>query len=528
MRVVSGGAWSETDRMVMDYDAIIIGCGNNGLVAAFYLARAGLRVLGLERNAKVGGACATDELIPGFHFSTCAHSFVLFHPKILQDMRLESYGLHVYNREPEMFQPFSSGKHLLFSNDLDRTLESIGRISRHDAASYPQWAKFWADAGEMFEPYLLTPPPTFGEFARKFEGTAREDLFHKLIMGTTRGILDEFFESNEMKAATVSTYDSGSTDAPGALLYRAFHASVSNQLAAIGKVGYPRGGMGAVATALRESAEAAGAEFLTNAGVARTIIHDNRAVGVELQDGTEILARVVLSNADPRKTFLKLVGSDNLEPHFARRVRLLHADAGYMKLHCAANSLPDWTALPGVGPLPHHYAQARISRGPDILDTAWTAARTGRLPEQYPLAVVCPSLYDTASAPDGKYAVSVWVEFAPIRPHGQSWDGFRDEAAATIVNQIEEFAPNFGQTIEHSYLHTPQDIEAMAGITDGSMHHIDMTPDQMLALRPLRECSAYRTPVAGLYLCGSGAHPGGGVSGMPGHNAAAAVIEDLE
>ncbi len=512
----------------MDYDAIIIGCGNNGLVAAFYLAKAGLRVLGLERNSKVGGACSTDELIPGFHFSTCAHSFVLFHPTILHDMRLDDYGLHVYNRDPERFQPFSSGKHLLVSNDLDRTLDSIGRISRHDAASYPEWNKFWADAGEMLAPYLLTPPPTFGEFARAFEGTAREALFHKLVTGTARGIVNEFFESDEMRATTVSTYDSGSTDAPGALLYWAFHASVSKQLAAIGMVGYPRGGMGAVAAALRESAEAAGAEFRTNAGVARTIIHEDQAVGVELEDGSQISARVVLSNADPRKTFLKLVGSDDLEPDFITRVRRLHADAGYMKLHCAAGSLPDWTALPGEGPLPHHYAQAAIGGGPDVLDTAWAAARTGRLPDENQLAVVCPSLYDTASAPDGKYAVSVWVEFVPIRPHGKSWDEFRDQATASIVSQIERFAPNFGQTIEHSYLHTPQDIEAMAGITDGSMHHLDMTPDQMLALRPLRECSAYRTPVAGLYLCGSGAHPGGGVSGMPGHNAAAAVIQDLQ
>ena len=512
----------------MDYDAIIIGCGNNGLVAAFYLARAGLRVLGLERSHKVGGACSTDELIPGFHFSTCAHSFVLFHPKILHDMRLDDYGLHVYNREPERFHPFTSGKHLLFSNDLDQTLESIGRISRRDAASYPAWSRFWKDAGEMFAPCLLTPPPTFGEFAREFEGASGEDLFHKLVTGTARGIVSEFFESDEMKATTVSTFDSGSTDAPGALLYWAFHASVSNQLAAIGKVGYPRGGMGAVAAALRQSAEDAGAEFRTNAGVTRTIIDEGQAVGVELEDGGQISAPVVLSNADPRKTFLKLVGSDDLEPDFTRRVRLLHADAGFMKLHCAANGLPDWIALPGEGPLPHHYAQARVCEGPDVLDSAWAAARTGRLPDRYPLAVVCPSLYDTASAPAGKFAVSVWVEFAPIRPHGQSWDEFRDEAAASIVNQIEQFAPNFGQTIERSYLHTPQDIEAMAGITDGSMHHIDMTPDQMLAFRPLRECSAYRTPVAGLYLCGSGAHPGGGVSGMPGHNAAAAVIQDLQ
>ncbi len=512
----------------MDYDAIMVGCGNNGLVASFYLARAGLRVLALETNDKVGGACATDELISGFHFSTCAHSFVLFHPKILQDMRLlEDHALHVYGREPETFQPFRSGKHLLFSNDSDRTLESIARISLHDAAAYPKWVEFWADAGSIFEPYLLTNPPTFGEFARKFEGTAKEDLFYKILVGTTRGLLDEFFESDEIKAGLLATFDSGSTDAPGALLYWAFHASVSDQLAGMGQAGYPRGGMGAVATALKESAEAAGAEVRTRAGVTRVIVRDGQAVGVELEDGTEISARVVLSNADPRKTFLKLVGSDNLKPDFARRVRLLHADAGYMKLHCAAGGLPDWSVLPGAGPLPHHYAQARICSNLDVLDSAWIAARTGQLPDEYSLGVVCPSLYDTAAAPAGKYAISIWVEFAPIRPEGENWDGFRDRAARAIISQVEEYAPNFGQIIDEWYLHTPQDIEEMAGITDGSMHHIDMTPDQMLALRPLPECSAYRTPVRSLYLCGSGTHPGGGVSGMPGHNAAAAVIADL-
>ena len=513
----------------MDYDTIILGCGHNGLVAAYYLARAGLNVLALEHNDKVGGACATDELIPDFHFSTCAHSFVLFHPKILSDMRLvEDHGLHVHSREPEMFQPFKSGRHLLFSNDTDKTIESIATVSPHDAAAYPKWTEFWANAGAIFEPYLLTTPPTFGEFARKFEGTSQEDLFYKVVTETTRALVEEYFESDEMKAATIKTFDSGSTDAPGALLYWAFHASVADQLNDMGMVGYPTGGMGAVATALKTSAEAAGAEIRTNAGVARVIIQDQKAVGVELQDGTDISAQVILSNADPRKTFLKLVGSDHLNPHFVQRVRNLHADAGYMKLHCAMSDLPEWKVLPGVGPLPHHYAQAQILSSLDVLDTAWHSARTGHLPREYSLGVVCPSLYDTSAAPLGHYAMSVWVEFAPIRPYGQNWDGFRAQTAETIINQVEEYAPNFGRVIDDWFLHTPQDIEERAGITDGSMHHIDMTPDQMLSLRPLPECSAYRTPIPNLYLCGSGTHPGGGVSGMPGHNAAEAVIQDLQ
>src|SRR2546425_1152425 len=251
----------------MDYDAVIVGCGHNGLVAAHYLARAGLKVLALERRDKVGGACATDELFPGYHFSTCAHSFVVFHPKFVEDMRLKDYGLYIYPRDPDSFHPYRSGNYLLFWADVERTVEAISRISPHDAAAYPHWQEFWTRAGALFEPFLLREPPTFAEFASRYEGTVEEDLSDKVIFGTVRGLLNEFFESEELKSSLVAPFDSGSADAPGALLYWAFHASLSHKVAAHTGIGYPRGGMGTLTHAMRQSIEAQGVEVRTGVEV---------------------------------------------------------------------------------------------------------------------------------------------------------------------------------------------------------------------------------------------------------------------
>ena len=511
----------------MDYDAIVVGCGHNGMVAAHYLAKAGLRVLALEQLEKVGGQCATDELFPGYQVSTYGHSFALFHAKILDDMRLQDFGLHVYRKDPSFFHPFRSGAHLLFWDDLDLTLESIARISPHDAEAWPRWLEFCARSAAMFEPYLLTEPPTLGELAQRYEGTEDEDLFYWLITGTTRGLLDEMFESEELKTSVMGTFDSGTTDAPGALLYWAFHNAVTASLAMRGEGGYPRGGMGAVAQAMQESVEASGVEVRTGAAVERIMVRDGRAVAVRLAGGTEVSARVILSNVDPQRTFLGLVGPDALDPGFVQRVRRLHAIAGYFKLHCAAHGLPDWEALPGEGPLPHHYAQTRICDSVDTFDHAWLRARTGRIPDEFSMALVSTTVHDPESAPPGHYMLSIWGEFAPIRLREGTWDEMREVAAQNLIAQVAALAPNFPDIIDDYHLVTPESMEARLGLTAGSMHHIDMTPDQMLGRRPLPGWADYRTPVQGLYLCGSGCHPGGGVTGMPGHNAAMAVLKDL-
>jgi phytoene dehydrogenase-like protein len=510
-----------------DYDAIVIGCGHNGLVAAYYLAAAGFRVLGFERGSKVGGAATTEEIFPGYQFATCAHSFSVMHPKIIDDLGLLDLGLEISPRDPSMFHPFLDGRHLILWNDLEKTQESIARISTHDAQALPGYFEFWRRAGALFEPYLLTAPPTHAEFMQRVAGTSEEEIAYALITGSRRALLDEHFESPEVKAALGTTFDTGSTDGAGGLLYFAFAQAIGSQLSARGLSGHPRGGMGAVMEAMRRAAENAGAEIETSSPVKRVLIRDGQAFGVEKEDGTEITARAVMSSADPRLTFLGLVGADNLPGEFVDAVRNLRAAAGYMKLMCAVDGLPDWTALPGAEQQPHHFAHARICESLEDIDRAWIDARAGRVPSACVLGVVTHTLYDDEMAPSGRHAISIWAEYAPIRPVGASWGEVRDRVSRDLIAQVGKYAPTFPEIVQQSRLHSPSDIEAQAGITDGSMHHIDMTVDQMLARRPVAGWSDYRTPVKSLYLCGSGCHPGGGVTGLPGHNAAHAVIRDL-
>ena len=510
-----------------DFDAIIVGCGHNGLVAASYLAAAGFRVLGLERNSKVGGAATTEEVFPGYHFATCAHSFVIMHPKIIDDLGMVELGLEITPRDPSMFHPFLDGRHLLLWNDAERTRESIARFSEKDASAFPAYLDFWRRAGALFEPYLLTEPPTHAEFMQRVEGTPEERIAYALITGSKRALLDEYFESPEVKAALGTTFDTGTTDGAGGLLYFAFAQAIAAQLSPRGLSGHPRGGMGAVMDIMRRAAENAGAEIRTSSPVKRVLVRDGRAIGVETADGTEITARAVISSADPRLTFLGLVGADLLPPAFVEDVRRLRAAAGYMKLMCAVDGLPDWTALPGSQQQPHHFAHARICESLNDIDQAWISARAGQVSPDCVLGVVTHTLYDDEMAPSGRHAISIWAEYAPIHPAADSWDGIRDQVSHDLIAQVGKYAPNFPGIVEQSRLHSPADIEAEAGITDGSMHHIDMTVDQMLARRPVAGWSDYRTPASNLYLCGSGCHPGGGVTGLPGHNAAHTVIRDL-
>ncbi|MBM4438383.1 MAG: NAD(P)/FAD-dependent oxidoreductase, partial [Actinobacteria bacterium] len=513
-----------------DYDAIVVGCGHNGLVAAFYLAQAGMRVLALEGRETVGGACRTDELFPGYRFSTCAHSFVIFHPQILHDMRLYERGLHVYPRDPAMFQPLRSGQYLLFWQDLERTKASIAQFSRADAEAFPRWQAFWQQAARIVAPYLLTEPPTYAELLARTADTPDEALLHRLLFGTTRDLLEEYFESDVMRAALLRPFDSGSLDAPGALLYWAIHAAISHQLtpdaghqqSRLMGAGYPRGGMGAVTQTMQRAVEDLGVAVRTHAPVAEILVRANGALGVRLQDGTEITGRTVLSNADPRRTFLRLVRPEALPAAFLTQVRRLHATAGYLKVHCALKGLPDWTCLPGAHLQPHHFGQTQICRSLEMVDQAWLAARTGRLPDEFALGIITPSVYDDSAAPPGHHTASIWAEYAPVHPP-EGWDRLRAETALRIIGQVAQYAPNFPDIIQDTYVWSPWDIEQQLQITDGSMHHLDMTPDQMFARRPLPGWARYRTPVSGLYLCGSGCHPGGGVTGIPGHNAAQAV-----
>jgi len=469
---------------------------------------------------------ATDELIPGFHFTTYGHSFVLFHSDILDDMQLMDYGLQVDSYDPGSFQPFRTGKHLSFWSDYEQTLESIARISPRDAEAWPRWLEYHARLGAMFAPYLLTEPPTLGELARRFEGTEDEELFYWMITGTTRGFVNEIFESEEMKASVIATFDSGTTDAAGALLYWAFHSAASAGLSARGLSGYPKGGMGAVAKALGQSATEAGLEVRTNADVERILVRDGEAVGVRLSDGTEVSAPVVLSNSDPQRTLLGLVGREELPPALVRRLERIHSDAGYFKLHCACHGLPEWRALDGDDLSSHHFAHVRICESLDALDEAWHRARRGLVPREHALGIISTTVDDPSSAPPGHYCISIWGEFAPMRLREGSWDQMTEVVAERLMDQLTELAPNFRDIVDEWHLVTPESMADRFGLTAGHMHHTDMTLDQVLSQRPAPGWADYRTPVQGLYLGGSGCHPGGGVTGLPGRNAAMAVLED--
>ncbi len=485
-----------------------------------------MRVLALEQGPKVGGAATTDELFPGYHFSTCAHSFVLFHPQILDDLHLVERGLRVFRRDPPQFHPFADDQYLLLWGDAERTREAIARFSRRDADAYPRYIAFWRRAAQLFDPYLLKAPPTLGELLRAAEGTPNAAIAHTLITGTRRQLLDEYFESPRVKASLGTTFDAGYTDNAGSLLYFAFAAALSARLGDRGLAGFPRGGMGAVTQLLRQAAESAGAEVRVRTPVAGIQVADGRARGVALADGTVISARAVLSSADPQFTFTRLVAAEHLPAAFRQSVRRLRMNAGYLKLHCATTGLPDWRALPGGGP--QHGANVRICESLDDIDRAWSQARAGRMPESPVLGLVCPSVYDNSVAPAGHHTISIWAEYAPVGLAPADWESQRDATTDALIAQVARYAPNFPDIVSAAYLHGPPEIEARAGMTRGNMHHVDMTIDQMLAARPLPGCAAYRTPVDGLYLCGSGCHPGGGVSGVPGHNAAQTVIRDLD
>lgn len=509
----------------LDYDAIVVGCGHNGLVSAFYLARAGLNVLALEQAPKVGGAATTDELIPGFSFSTCAHSFVLFHPQILDDMKLVERGLRVFQRDPPQFHPFANGDYLFTWADMKQTQESIARIAPRDAKAYPNYLELWAQAADLFDPYLLTDPPTLGEFLGSAEGTSHEPLAQLLIGGTKRQLLDDWFESPRVKASLGTTFDGGYTDSAGGLLYFAFASALSTRLGQRGLIGFPQGGMGAVTQKLKQAVEDTGAAVRTSTAVARIHVSNGRTAGVILADGTLITARAVVSNADPYRTLNQLVPAEHLPDEFLRDAHRLKMAAGYLKLHCATSGLPDWTALPGDGP--QHGANVRLCESLDQIDHAWRHAQTGTMARKPVIGVVCPSVYDRSLTPAGHHAISIWVEYAPVGLLPRQWETQRQQITDSLIAQVARYAPNFPDIVIDSFLHGPPEIEARAGITHGNMHHVDMTIDQMLGDRPLPECSAYRTPLDGLYLCGSGCHPGGGVTGVPGHNSARAVIRDL-
>ncbi len=524
------------------YDVVIIGAGHNGLVTAAYLGRAGRRVLVLERREIVGGACVTEAVWPGYRVSTAAYLCGLLQPRIERELELARFGYAIQPKDPAFFSPFPDGRHLFIWGDDHRTAEEIARFAPADARRYPDYDAFLIRLARFVEPWLLTTPPdvlrrrwtdlwSLGRLGlhtlRLPPRTLAQAL--RLLTQSAGDFLDSWFASPELKAALATDGVIGARGGPSTpgTAYVLFHHCMGFAAGKPGLWGFVRGGMGALSEALASAARGSGAEIRTGVEVAHVLIRDTRAEGVVLAGGEEIRARTVVSNADPHRTFLSLVPSAALDEDFRREVGAIRMSGVSMKVHLALDVLPDFTALPGTTLGPQHRGTVHIGPSMEYIDRAWDDARAGTPSREPFLEVTLPTAYDPSLAPEGKHIMSIFVQYAPYALASGSWDSLKDAYADRVITTLAAYAPNLRQSIVHRHVVTPLDLERDFGLTGGDIFHGEMTPDRLFFLRPVPGWAQYRTPVPGLYLCGSGTHPGGGVMGAPGYNAAREILRDL-
>jgi phytoene dehydrogenase-like protein len=521
------------------WDAIVVGGGHNGLVTAAYLARAGERVLVLEARDRVGGACVTEETWPGFKVSTAAYVVSLFRPEIVEDLELARHGYVVLKRDPSSFTPFLDGRSLLMGPDREATGREVAKFSARDAAALPRYEAMLERVAAVVEPTLLQPPPDpFSRRPRDLLALARLGLrFLRLgkdgpaalevLTGAARPVLDRWFESDELKATLATDAIIGawaSPETPGTA-YVLFHHVMGETDGVRGVWGYVRGGMGALSEAIAAAARAAGAEIRTGAPVARILVEGGAARGVALADGTELRARRVVSSADATRTLLGLVGAEHLPPEVALAAARIDYTSGSVKINVALDRLPDFTARPGR-PGPWHRGTIHVAPSMDHLERAFDDARAGRPSREPVLECTLPSAVDPSVAPPGKHLMSMFVQYAPYRLAEGSWDTERDRFADRCFEVLERYAPGFTASVIAREVLAPPDLEQRFGLTGGNIFQGAMTLPQLFFMRPLPGLARHRMPVRDLYLCGAATHPGGGVMGACGRNAAREILRD--
>ena len=527
------------NRDLKKYDVIIAGGGHNGLVCAAYLARAGRKVLVLEKRELVGGCAVTEEIWPGYHVSTAAYLASLLQERIIRELELERFGYHVDAKDPAFFSPFPDGRYLFMWQDRAKTLAEIAKFSRHDAEVFGAYEDHLERLSEVVESLLLTTPPEFppkgiGDFveylklAGKFRRLRPKEIVSlvKIFTQSAADFLDEWFESDEIKVTLATDGVIGANGGPRSpgTAYILLHHVMGNVGGKRGLWGFVRGGMGAVSNAIAQSAASRGAEIRTNAGVKSIRVENGRAHGVVLDGGEEIEAAIVASNLTPQTTFLHLIDQRELPAELVDSIRTYRSEGTSCKINLALNGLPDFTALPGA-PAPQHRATMHICPSMDYVERAWDDAKYGR-PSQSPLLeLTIPTMYDPSLAPPGKHIMGIFLQYAPYTLRDTHWDELREPFAFRVLDLIEEYAPGFRSLIIDKQVLTPLDLERRFGLTGGNIFHGEMSLDQMFVLRPAAGCARYRTPVHGLYLCGSGTHPGGGVMGAPGYNAAREILK---
>jgi phytoene dehydrogenase-like protein len=520
------------------FDAIVIGAGHNGLVAACYLARAGWKVLVLERRHVVGGACVTEEVFPGYKVSTAAYVNSLFRKEIVRDLRLADYGYAVLERDPSSFTPFPDGEHLFLGPDAAMNRREIARFSPRDAENYPKYEALLTRVAEAVEPLMMMRPPDplrpglrdlwdlfrLSRRWRRLGATAGEAA--EILTAPARVILDRWFESDRVKATLATDAVIGAMASPSTpgTAYVLFHHVMGETNGKRGVWAYVKGGMGGLTQALASAARALGVVIRTEAQVARILVQGRMAQGVALTNGDEYRARVVASNADAHVTFNRLLDSRLLPPSFVEAIGRLQYESASLKINVALSELPDFTACPGKGLGPQHRGTVHICPDMDYLERAYDDAKYGRPSARPVLECTMPSAVDPTVAPPGRHLMSLFVQYAPYKLREGDWEAVREAFADRCFDLLNEYAPNFKRSVLTRQVLAPPDIERVFGLTGGNIFQGAMTLGQLFFLRPALGWAGYRTPIRGLYLCGAAAHPGGGVLGAAGRNAARAIL----
>ena len=521
------------------YDAIIIGGGHNGLTSAAYLAKAGKRVLVLERRHVLGGAAVTEEIYPGFKYSVCSYVVSLLRPEVIRDLELPKYDLEIIPLD-STFTPMANGDHLFRSGDHAQTRREIARHSPTDADAYEQYGQLMAQMAMAVKPILgmIPPEPTTWNpkdlFGLAKMGNHFHDLGEKLLYELTKlmtmssaDFLDQWFDTDVLKATMSASGIIGTFMGPRSpgTAYVLLHHYMGELDGAFRSWGFARGGTGAISNAIADAARHFGAEIRTQVSVDQVAIKNGRATGVILATGEEINAKVVVSSVDPKRTFLKMVDSRHLDAGFLKQVSDFKIRGSSAKVNLSLDGLPDFSSMPGDGP--HLSGAISISPSLDYIERAYDDAKYGDFSRQPYMDIILPSKLDPSMAPPGKHVMSIFVQYAPYHLASGTWPEKREALGDTVIDTLSEYAPNIKNLILHRQVLTPWDLEQEFGLTEGNIFQGELTLDQLFFLRPVAGWAKYRTPVQGLYMCGACTHPGGGVMAASGRLAALEILKSV-